>query len=104
MWKSKLNKPFPPQLLLGHDVCVGIDTLTKTISHQISWVCVCARTHTHTHSHTHTHTHTQFFLERYCVLSKIQYLISICLLSDYDMMVNFVVLLFEMLILFYLLS
>jgi hypothetical protein len=26
----KLNKPFPPQLLLGHDVCAGIETLTKT--------------------------------------------------------------------------
>jgi hypothetical protein len=32
MWKCKLNKPFPPQLLLGHDVCAGIETLTKTIS------------------------------------------------------------------------
>jgi hypothetical protein len=31
MWKCKLNKPFPPQLLLGHDVCAGIETLTKTI-------------------------------------------------------------------------
>jgi hypothetical protein len=31
MWKSKLNKPFPPQLLLGHDVCAGIESLTKTI-------------------------------------------------------------------------
>jgi hypothetical protein len=30
MWKCKLNKPFPPQLLLGHDVCAGIETLTKT--------------------------------------------------------------------------
>jgi hypothetical protein len=30
MWKSKLNKPFPPQVLLGHDVCAGIETLTKT--------------------------------------------------------------------------
>jgi hypothetical protein len=30
MWKYKLNKPFPPQLLLGHDVCAGIETLTKT--------------------------------------------------------------------------
>ena len=29
MWKWKLNKPFPPQLLLGHDVCAGIETLTK---------------------------------------------------------------------------
>jgi hypothetical protein len=29
MWKSKLNKPFPPQVLLGHDVCAGIETLTK---------------------------------------------------------------------------
>jgi hypothetical protein len=26
MWKCKLNKPFPPQLLLGHDVCAGIET------------------------------------------------------------------------------
>jgi hypothetical protein len=32
MWKCKLNKPFPPQLLLGHDVCVGIETLTKTVA------------------------------------------------------------------------
>ena len=32
MWKSKLNKPFPPQVLLGHDVCAGIETLTKTTS------------------------------------------------------------------------
>jgi hypothetical protein len=31
MWKCKLNKPFPPQLLLGHDVCAGIETLTKTL-------------------------------------------------------------------------
>jgi hypothetical protein len=30
MWKCKLNKPFPPQLLLGHDVCAGIETLNKT--------------------------------------------------------------------------
>jgi hypothetical protein len=30
MWKCKLNKPFPSQLLLGHDVCAGIETLTKT--------------------------------------------------------------------------
>jgi hypothetical protein len=30
MWNCKLNKPFPPQLLLGHDVCAGIETLTKT--------------------------------------------------------------------------
>jgi hypothetical protein len=29
-WKCKLNKPFPPQLLLDHDVCPGIETLTKT--------------------------------------------------------------------------
>ena len=28
--KCKLNKPFPPQLLLGHNVCTGIETLTKT--------------------------------------------------------------------------
>ena len=28
--KYKLNKPFPSQLLLGHDVCAGIETLTKT--------------------------------------------------------------------------
>jgi hypothetical protein len=32
MWKCKLNKPFPPQLLLGHDVCAGIETLTKTLT------------------------------------------------------------------------
>jgi hypothetical protein len=31
MWKCKLNKPFPPQLLLGHDVCAGIETLAKTV-------------------------------------------------------------------------
>jgi hypothetical protein len=31
MWKCKLNKPFPPQLLLGHDVPAGIETLTKTL-------------------------------------------------------------------------
>jgi hypothetical protein len=30
MWKCKLNKPFPPHLLLCHDVCAGIETLTKT--------------------------------------------------------------------------
>jgi hypothetical protein len=30
MWKCKLNKPFPLILLLGHDVCAGIETLTKT--------------------------------------------------------------------------
>ena len=30
MWKCKLNKPFPSQLLLGHDVCAGIEALTKT--------------------------------------------------------------------------
>jgi hypothetical protein len=29
---SKLNKPFPPQVLFGHDVCAGIETLTKTLS------------------------------------------------------------------------
>jgi hypothetical protein len=28
--KCKLNKPFPPSLLLGHDVCAGIETPTKT--------------------------------------------------------------------------
>jgi hypothetical protein len=32
MWKYKLNKPFPPQVLLGHDVCAGIETLTKTVT------------------------------------------------------------------------
>ena len=31
MWKCKLNKPFPRQLLLDHDVCAGIETLTKTL-------------------------------------------------------------------------
>jgi hypothetical protein len=31
MWKSKLNKPFPANLLLVHDVCAGIETLTKTV-------------------------------------------------------------------------
>ena len=30
MWKFKPNKPFPPQLLLGHEVCTGIETLSKT--------------------------------------------------------------------------
>jgi hypothetical protein len=30
MWTSKLNKLFPPQVLLVHDVCAGIETLTKT--------------------------------------------------------------------------
>jgi hypothetical protein len=30
MWKCKPNKPFPPQLLLGPDVCAGIETLTET--------------------------------------------------------------------------
>ena len=30
VWKLKLNKPFPPNLLLGHDICAGIETLTKT--------------------------------------------------------------------------
>jgi hypothetical protein len=30
VWNCKLNKPFSPQLLLGHDVCAGIETLTKT--------------------------------------------------------------------------
>jgi hypothetical protein len=27
IWKCKLNKPFPPQVLLGHDICAGIETL-----------------------------------------------------------------------------
>jgi hypothetical protein len=36
MWKCKLNKPFPPQLLLGHDVCAGIETLTKTDQTQMA--------------------------------------------------------------------
>jgi hypothetical protein len=27
-----MNKPFPPQLVLGHDVCAGIEMLTKTTS------------------------------------------------------------------------
>jgi hypothetical protein len=31
MWKYKLNKPFPPQLLLGNDVCGGTEILTKTV-------------------------------------------------------------------------
>jgi hypothetical protein len=31
MWKCKLNKPFPPHLLLGHDICAGIETLTETV-------------------------------------------------------------------------
>jgi hypothetical protein len=29
MWKYKLNKPFPPQVLLDYDVCAGIETLNK---------------------------------------------------------------------------
>jgi hypothetical protein len=29
--KCKLNKPFPPQLLLGHDVCAGIEALRHTL-------------------------------------------------------------------------
>jgi hypothetical protein len=32
VWKCKLNKPFPPQLLLGHDVCAGIETLTNILT------------------------------------------------------------------------
>ena len=32
MWKRKLNKPLPPQLLLGHDTCAGMETLIKTPS------------------------------------------------------------------------
>jgi hypothetical protein len=28
-----MNKPFPPQLLLGHDVCTGIEILTKTVTY-----------------------------------------------------------------------
>jgi hypothetical protein len=32
MWKCKPNKSFPPKLLLGHDVCARIETLTKTLS------------------------------------------------------------------------
>jgi hypothetical protein len=28
-----MNNPFPPQLLLGHDVCAGIETLTETLIH-----------------------------------------------------------------------
>jgi hypothetical protein len=30
MLKCQINKPFPPNLLLGHDLCAGIETLTKT--------------------------------------------------------------------------
>jgi hypothetical protein len=34
--KCKLNKPFSPQLLLDHDVCAGIETLTKTCKIKIT--------------------------------------------------------------------
>jgi hypothetical protein len=40
---SQIN-PFLPNLLLGHDVCAGIETLTKT--------------HVNTHMHPHTCEHT----------------------------------------------
>jgi len=30
MCKCQPRKPFPPQLLLGHDVCAGVEALTKT--------------------------------------------------------------------------
>jgi hypothetical protein len=43
MWKCKLNKPFPPQLLLGHDVCVRIETLTKTSTVFIAALFIIAR-------------------------------------------------------------
>ena len=43
MWKSKLNKPFPPQVLLGHDVCAGIETLTKTVPFADNVLCVTGR-------------------------------------------------------------
>jgi hypothetical protein len=36
MWKCKPNKHFSPQLLLGYDVCAGIETLTKTGTDQLS--------------------------------------------------------------------
>jgi hypothetical protein len=35
MWKYKPNKHFPPQLLLGHDVYAGIETLNKTVPKEI---------------------------------------------------------------------
>jgi hypothetical protein len=45
MWKYKLNKPSPPNLLLGHDVCAEIETLTKTVSKTYKFIgpsgCVC---------------------------------------------------------------
>jgi hypothetical protein len=34
MWKSTLNKPFSPQVLLGHGICAGIETLTKTVCYR----------------------------------------------------------------------
>ena len=40
MWKCKLNKPFPPQLLLGHDACAGIETLTKANIHHHDGECL----------------------------------------------------------------
>jgi hypothetical protein len=39
MWKCKLNKLFPPQLLLGHDVCAGLETLAKTMCSPIMTFC-----------------------------------------------------------------
>jgi hypothetical protein len=50
---SQIN-PFLPNLLLGHDACAGIETLTKTRMH--------THTHTHKHIHTHPHIHTQLHM------------------------------------------
>ena len=53
VWKCKPNKPFPHHLLLGHDVCAGIETLTKARWYQewgipvTTWPCFeedCGRT------------------------------------------------------------
>ena len=43
MWKCKLNKPFPPQLLLGHDVCAGIETLRQVVRVRVRGVRAIVR-------------------------------------------------------------
>jgi hypothetical protein len=41
MWKCKPNKPFPPQLLLGHDVCAGIETLRHMVIESFAGYSIC---------------------------------------------------------------
>ena len=37
VWNPKLNKSFPPQLALGHDVCAGIETLRQYILYNLDY-------------------------------------------------------------------